>query len=259
MHNLLQISDCHLVVPDRLLIGVDTQGSLEAVLEQAISEQRPDAVIASGDLAHDPKPHVYARFLETIRAYTAAPLLCLPGNHDVLAAMDCLPQKSLSVGKWGIVPFDSHEDDSTPALVTEADRRAAAAAIMESEAEFLLIATHHPLLAVGAPWIDGHRIQNPEELVQWLSESSYARNENRHSRLKAMVFGHAHQEVAGSCANVPVFGAPSTCFQFKPQSEKFALDDAHPGYRWLTLNDAGEISTEVRRVDSFDINPVLKR
>lgn len=254
MLNVLQITDCHLVVEDALLIGVDTQASLEAVLAQAVDERTPDAIIASGDLAHDPLPDVYARFLDTIRACSDAPLLCLPGNHDVLASMSVLPRERLDLGNWSIVPFDSHEDDKTPALVTEADRRQAPDAIGRTAAEHILVAAHHPFVEVNAPWLDRDRIQKPEELVEWLAECSQPG-----SRLRAIVFGHAHQEVTGHCAKVPVYGTPSTCFQFKPGSQQFALDDEHPGYRWLELAEDGGLATEVRRVTTFAIEPVLGR
>ena len=75
------------MAPDTSLLGVDTQASLEAVLAQACAQRHPDAVIASGDLAHDAKCEVYQRFLHTVRNTTSAPLLCLPGNHDVLEQM----------------------------------------------------------------------------------------------------------------------------------------------------------------------------
>ena len=126
---VLHISDCHLVAEGTRLIGVDTQASLEAVLDQALAERTPDAIIASGDLAHDPFDYVYARFGETVRVRSDAPLMCLPGNHDVLASMRAaeLPMAPLEVGPWSLVPLDSHEDDKTPSLITDADRAAVAA------------------------------------------------------------------------------------------------------------------------------------
>ncbi len=253
---VLQITDTHLVVPGARLIGVDTQASLEAVLSQAVSEAAPDAIIASGDLAHDPTRDVYGRFLETVRQFSDAPLMCVPGNHDVLGAMQAadLPMAPVELGAWSLVPFDSHEDDAPVSLITDADRAAVAAALGTAAGQHCLVATHHPLVRVDCPWLDKDRIQNAAELIEWLSECSAV---NGASRLRSVVFGHAHQIVADSCADVPVYGAPSTCFQFQPASQKFALDDQPPGYRWLYLSDDGEVSTEVRRVDSFPIHVQL--
>ena len=255
---VLQISDCHLVAEGASLIGVDTQASLEAVLRQAMSEAIPDAIIASGDIAHDPILDVYARFLGTVRGFSAAPLLCLPGNHDELGVMRAvgLPMHPLELGTWSIVALDSHEDDAPAALITEADREQIALDIAATLSPHLLVSTHHPLVAVNCPWLDKDRIQNPTELVEWLTECS-ARDGA--GRLRSVVFGHAHQSVADRCAGVPVFGAPSTCFQFMPCSDSFATDTLPPGYRWLQLADDGRVTTDVRRVESFPIHVQLDR
>lgn len=254
--NVLQISDCHLVVEGARLIGVDTQASLEAVLAQALAEHQADAIIASGDLAHDPVPEVYARLLATVRRYFSGPLLCLPGNHDVLAMMQTagLPLDSVALPPWELLGLDSHEDELPRALVDDRDRRQVAAAMVGSAQPNLLVATHHPLLDVDCPWLDCDRIKNSEELVTWLRAHSDTGNGER---LRAVVHGHAHQEVDELMQALPVLGAPSTCFQFKPRSRKFALDEQPPGYRWLYLQDDGRLNSAVGRVASFAIETDL--
>jgi len=255
---VLQITDCHLVAEGEQLVGVDTQASLEAVLAQACAEHEPHAVLATGDLAHLPTPAVYTRFLRTVRRYCSAPLLCLPGNHDVLAAMQAaaLPMTDLEVGAWSMVWLDSHEDDQPGALVSEADRRRTTGALRLAEGQYVLLCTHHPLLSVNSPWPDKDRIQNPQDLLESLAECSAVSGSDGSgaSRLRVVVFGHAHQVVEGQVAGVPLFGTPSTCFQFQPQSRTFTMDDRSPGYRWLHLEDDGRFVTEVRRVDSYIIN-----
>jgi len=250
---VLQISDCHLVGEGARLIGVDTQASLQAVLTQALSEATPDAVIATGDIAHDPVREVYERFHATLQVFARGPLMCLPGNHDRLGAMQAagLPLQALNLGDWSIVPLDSHEDDRPRAMITLTDRVAVAAAFAETDAAHCLVATHHPVVEVNCPWLYADRSHNAQELIEWLAECSAV---NGASRLRSMVFGHAHQAVANKCGALPVYGAPSTCFQFMPDSQKFAVDTTSPGYRWLWLEDDGGIHTQVRRVDSFPIN-----
>lgn len=253
---VLQISDCHLVVPGGSLIGVDTQASLEAVLAQACAEATPEAIIASGDLAHDPSRDVYLRFVETVRRYSSAPLLCLPGNHDVLEVMQAarLPMQTLELGRWSIVWLDSHEDELPVSLVSEQDRQQTGKALQLALGQHALVATHHPLISVNSPWLDKDRIQSAVELIEYLAECSVIGSD---VRLRSVVFGHAHQDVEGHCAKVPVYGAPSTCFQFKPGSEKFAIDTLSPGYRWLYLADDGGVTTQIRRVESFSIHVQL--
>ncbi len=250
---VLHISDCHLVVPGAHLLGVDTQAALEAVLADALADTQADAIIASGDIAHDPTRDVYQRFHATLGKFSDAPVLCLPGNHDLLGMMQAadLPMAPLELGAWSIVALDSHEDDAPRARITPEDRQRTAAALSAARGQFCLVATHHPLVPINSPWLDKDRIQNAQELIEWLSECSAI---DGVSRLRSVVFGHAHQIVESMCAALPVYGVPSTCFQFLPGSERFTLDTLSPGYRWLVLADDGDISTQVHRVDSFPIH-----
>ncbi len=143
------------------------------------------------------------------------------------------------------------------ARVDEQDRDAAAAAMRAFAQAHLLIATHHPLLWVNCPWLDRDMIKNAEELITWLAECSVGGGEPETVRLRGVAFGHAHQIVEGTCAGLPVWGAPSTCFQFLPESPTFAVDDLCPGYRWLHLHDNGDITTRVGRAGDFRIDVEL--
>lgn len=246
---LLHITDCHLVASGGRLLNCDTQASLEQVLSHAIAQNTPDLVVASGDLAHDPQVDIYQRFVTTVRHYTSAPLLCLPGNHDVLGLMQQaqMPMQPLRLGQWSIVALDSHVDDQPQAQVSAADRDLVAQHFAQSDADHLLLATHHPLIEVDCPWLDQDRIQNPDELLEWLADRSVRLGS---PRLRGAVFGHAHQSLQAQMAtpaDLPVFGTPSTCFQFQPRSETFCVDDAPPGYRWLWLDADGGITTRVER------------
>ena len=104
------------------------------------------------------------------------------------------------------------------------------------------------MIPVACPWLDRDMIQNGDAVIHWLAECS--------PKLRGVVFGHAHQIVEGICGGLPVYGVPSTCFQFKPKSSKFSLDDTTPGYRWLELQDDGAFTTSVGRTD-FRIEAVL--
>ena len=243
---VLHISDCHLVAPGETLLQTDTEATLRAVLKQAADEAMRsgcDAIIASGDLAHTPTVSVYERFLNILSDYFSMPTLTLPGNHDVLHAMQeaGMSMEPIVWEDWHLQGLDSHEDDRPKALVTELDRQAVAQGLEQGAARCVLLATHHPLVAVDCPWLDKDRIIGPLELMNWLHDASG-------QRLRGAVFGHAHQEVAGCVGAWPVFGVPSTCFQFRPNSPKFAIDDKEPGYQWLTLADDGTVNTAVSRV-----------
>ena len=246
--SILQITDVHLVgAADGELCHVNTQHTLERVLESALETGTPDAIVATGDIAHDAEAGVYRRFLETVRARFAGPLLCTPGNHDLWAPMQLagLPMDDLDLGGWMICALDSHLDDHEEAEV--ADVEVQQLKVRMGDARNVLIVTHHHIEPVGCPWLDWARIQSPT-LLEFAAENEAVRG---------VAFGHVHQEVDACLADRPLFGTPSTCFQFQPRSERFAMTREAPGWRWLTLEPSGRIRSQVQRVAGLTLNPYI--
>jgi len=243
---LLQITDLHLRASENdSLLGVNTWHSADAVLTSALAERRPDALLVTGDVAHDPHPEVYTRCGRWLDARYDGPRMVIPGNHDVTAAMGSLAGPPvLELGSWTVVALDSHMDDQPGALVDETDMEALRAGCLAARGAHVLVATHHPPVAIDCPWLDRDRIQNGVELLEWLSE---------HTTVRAMVFGHAHQELAFAHRQILLFGAPSTCIQFEPRSVTFSVDERKPGYRWLELQEDGSLRTRVRRLEDYPL------
>ena len=238
---VLHITDLHLLEDEQArLLDVNTTETLRAVLAAATGERQPAALLATGDIAHDPTVATYRRCLDIFSEFHAGPLLCLPGNHDLLQPMvDAgMPMAPLRLGGWRILGWDTHEDDRPRALWDEAVWKALLKEIDRSD-DHLVVATHHPLVDVGCPWLDKDRLSNAPELVECLAEAS---------SVKSVVFGHAHQTIESRHGDMELLGTPSTCFQFEPQSLEFGLDGSAPGYRWLHLSDDGSLGTEVRRI-----------
>ena len=243
---VLQITDVHLrAVTGDTLLGVDTWHSVAAVLDQALAEHRPDALLVTGDVAQDPVPDLYARFYGWLQARFPGPTLVTPGNHDIAGNMGALLEtECLELPGWQVVPLDSHVDDEPQALVSAADFAALERACNRSANVNLVVATHHPPVEIGCPWLDRDRIQNGAELLEWMAE---------HGRIRAVVFGHAHQELNFTHRHLGLHGTPSTCMQFEPGSASFSVDEQKPGYRWLLLAEDGTLTTEVRRVEDYPL------
>ena len=83
---LLHITDCHLVPLGEGLQGTDTNATLNQVLTQALGEQAPDAIIATGDLVHCGGVAVYRQFMAALAAVSDVPLMYTPAI-DFLAPM----------------------------------------------------------------------------------------------------------------------------------------------------------------------------
>jgi Icc protein len=58
-------------------------------------------------------------------------------------------------------------------------------------------------------------------------------------------WGHVHQSFDRRRHGVRLLGTPSTCAQFLPLSNEFAVDARPPAYRRLILRCDGTIETEV--------------
>ena len=243
---ILQITDVHLRAAEGdTLLGVDTLHSVTAVLSQALAEHRPDALLVTGDVAQDPVPDLYARFYGWLQAQYPGPTLVTPGNHDIAGNMGALLEcQALELPGWTILPLDSHVDDEPQALVSDADFAVLRQACDKSANTNLLVVTHHPPVDIDCPWLDRDRIQNGHELLEWMAG---------HGRIRALVFGHAHQELNLTHRQLKLFGTPSTCIQFEPRSSRFSVDEQKPGYRWLLLDDDGSIRSEVRRVEDYPL------
>lgn len=181
----------------------------------------------------------------------SGPILHLPGNHDLAAPMAPLlrPPLTVRLGVWEIIGFDTHEDHRVEGGLDAAGRHALAARVAGSAAAHVLLACHHPPVAIGCPWLDEHRIADGHELLESVAA---------HDRVRGLVFGHVHQEVTASFAGLAVLGTPSTCFQFEPGSGRFAIDRSPrtglPGYRWLELHADGALTSAVHRLAGYAMN-----
>ena len=145
---------------------------------------------------------------------------------------------------------DVIQNDRPAACLNETPWRQLLSSLGKVGDQHVLIATHHPVVDVGCPWLDKDRLTNATELLECLSE---------HSSVKSLVFGHAHQTVDAHFRHIRLLGTPSTCFQFEPASLAFGIDDAAPGYRWLQLHADGGLTTEVGRAADFELNVDLSQ
>jgi Icc protein len=113
------------------------------------------------------------------------------------------------------------------------------AALSGSPAHALVCLHHHPV-DMGSRWLDGIGLANAEDF--W-------RVVDAHRHVRGVAWGHVHQVYDAERNGVRLLGTPSTCAQFLPKSERFALDSNPPAYRRLDLLDDGGIHSEVRWVE----------
>ncbi|HEB77890.1 MAG TPA: 3',5'-cyclic-AMP phosphodiesterase [Methylothermaceae bacterium] len=246
---LLQLSDCHfLEQPGDTLMGVDTEQSFHSVL--ASLRQNPnwpaDLILLTGDLVQNPTRNAYQRLFRHLRNIDI-PWVCLPGNHDdlslireILCREKAHCSKRILAGRWQILCLNSKLPDSHAGHLAAEELDFLAQSLAQNPIP-TLVALHHPPLPVGSTWMDTMQLDNSEQLFSVL---------NHYPHVRGIIFGHIHQVFEVSHNGIPLWSVPSTCFQFKPKSSDFALDELPPGWRWLKLQPDGRIDTWVERLDA---------
>lgn len=237
---VLQITDTHLFADfEASKNEICPANSLEQVLDVALNDRTPDLLLATGDLAQEPILDTYLAFVELVRRNYSGPLLAVPGNHDVGETMrGVLSTGRAEMAQWSIVGLDTHVDHEVAGHVSIEEFEALSKKLNE-EHENLLVVGHHPLIDIGCAWLDAHRVDNGEAVVELLESCSASR---------AYLCGHIHQEYDQDRNGIRYLATPSTCWQFAPNSDSFGFDDTTPGWRWLELHDDGTIHTEVCRL-----------
>lgn len=244
---LIQLTDPHLYASaSETLRGIETLPALERTLAHAREhEPVPDAYLVTGDLVQD-DPGGYAHFRRCFGGL-GKPVLCLPGNHDEPETM----RRALAgepfriggvhdLGGWRIVLLDSTVAGSAGGRLAPEELGMLDEALAAAPARHALVCLHHHPVRMSSRWLDQVGLENSGELFAVIE---------RHRQVRALVWGHVHQSFDQLRKGVRLLATPSTCAQFLPRADDFAIDDKPPAYRILRLREDGSLLTEVTWVD----------
>ncbi|CAA0078300.1 3',5'-cyclic adenosine monophosphate phosphodiesterase CpdA [BD1-7 clade bacterium] len=245
---VLQISDCHLPdVAGDTLLGLDTEMTLKRVCEHAFTHHpTPDLIALTGDITNGKEDTAYHMLREHLP--TDVPLAWLPGNHDNNRVMqpvvsdEFLP--SLTMGNWCLTFLDSSIDGAVPGLLEDGEVQRMDNVLRGAPDKHHLIFMHHHLKPAGCAWLDTQVVKNAPHVLGLMAGFR---------QLKAVAHGHVHQAFEQKHAHFDILACPSTCFQFKPLSDNFALDDKMPGYRYFELFDDGSYISRVERIEYIEL------
>ncbi|WOX04501.1 phosphodiesterase [Microbulbifer pacificus] len=244
-NRLIQITDPHIGGrPDYQLLGLDTGHTLEEVLRTiAAMPTQPELMVVTGDVSANGSEAAYRRFLHKMQAATC-PWYWLPGNHDNPQRMDEIAPKRrpelVALGNWRLLLLDT----SVPGQISGGFSPAELARIeklIDAHREYpIMLTMHHQPVPVGSHWIDGHMLKEGREAFVDLIQRS--------DNVRAVCWGHVHQQFDCRLGPAGLHATPSTSVQFTPGSGPFAVDSEMPGYRWFELHDDGSYETGVERV-----------
>ena len=241
---VVQVSDCHVSSdPDDDYRGFRAGRMLESLLP-ALRQFQPDLLLLTGDVSEDASPESYGR-VSAMMCSIGAPVLALPGNHDVPETMArFFPNgpwggpKFHSEKGWQLVLLDSTRPNEIAGRFPEGQLDGLREGLARSEAAHILVALHHQPVEVGSPWIDKYALQEPKSLLDIIEQDS---------RVRCVTWGHVHQEFSATLGGVHLLGSPSTVANSIPGREKFTPDATGPACRWLVLGSGGSVETGLLR------------
>ena len=255
MIKIVQITDLHLFSDiGATLVGIPTFDSAAAVVMQLLNRHKDlDAILITGDISHDETIGGY-RQLHTLLHTFKLPIMCIAGNHDDHSAIQQLETRDnwsvnseLVIDQWCIVMLDSQVAGSECGTLGTAELTRLKRAVQQYPDHNMIVCLHHPIVALGSRWLDTMQLTNTEQLTDILGDAQH---------IRAVVFGHAHQQYDAMLGQIALFCTPSTCHQFRPGSNDFSLDFDHgPGYRIFELGGDGKLHSYVERLTGNSYRP----
>lgn len=250
VYRLLQFTDLHLFAdPDGEMRGSRTLDTLVQTLAEAKRKHwPPDAILVTGDIAQDETPGAYAIFREHF-ADLGAPVMCIPGNHDNPEFMQELKAPfqycgSAGFGDWLVVMLNSNNPGDAGGMLQKDQLDQLGATLTASREKHVLICLHHHPVSSGSRWLDTVALRNASQFWDIVDQ---------HDHVRGLLWGHVHQAFEEQRNGLLLMSTPSTCRQFLPNADKFALDeDRQPAYRWLHLHPDGTIVTAINWCDGTD-------
>ena len=245
---IIQITDLHLnKSKDVVSNGVNTHESANKVIESIrINEKDNDCLILSGDLSNDCSSESYNHLIQLLKGFEA-PIYLMSGNHDSPSLLKTLTinkniflKNFLCFNNWGVFMFNTKKENSPNGFLKKEELVYFDQVLSNTLYKNIIIFLHHHPVPIGSASMDSMIIENAELLTERIM---------KYDKIKAVSWGHIHNEFNLNMGSAKLFSTPSTCYQAKEKSKDFIIDpEALPGYRKISLNDDGSFDTEVIRV-----------
>jgi 3',5'-cyclic AMP phosphodiesterase CpdA len=215
---IAQISDLHIAEEGTVMRRfVDANQKLEAALAYLDGlEQRPDVILATGDLTDHGRPEQYA-LLSEILARATIPILLVPGNHDerepfraafapthpeipttgpIQYSVEDLPVRLVAVDT---IRADHHDGELDAPRLEWLDHTLSARPDAPT-----VVFMHHPPFTTGIWWMDCIGLGGAREFEAVV---------RRHPQVRLVLCGHLHRPIQTAWGATLVSTAPSTTHQ----------------------------------------------
>ena len=160
----------------------------------------------------------------------------MPGNHDNKSNLAKKFGNSLlcnfKLNDWEIITIDSVQNEKVSGHLSDQKLQVLTDEIKLSKAKYIVLCLHHPVVPMQSSWNDDLSLENSEEFFSVISQFP---------RVKAIIWGHAHQSSEFKFGNIKLFSCPSTAVQY--------CGPLSIGYNHYTLYANGEIHCRTRWFD----------
>ena len=241
---VLHVTDPHLFEDaGGSLRGTVTYATLAAVVAHIRQQDWPaDFVAMTGDTVQDDTAGAYEHF-RGLMTPLGLPVLVVPGNHDVRPLMQVALSappfrycESVRLRGWLVAGIDSCIDGHAGGRISDTELQRLRTLLRDAKAEHVAICLHHPPLPMHSRWLDEVGLYNADDFLEIIAAAG---------NVRVAIFGHVHQSFDDYRGATRIIGTPSTCAQFKPHSDEFALDSNPPAYRRIALHPDGSVTTEL--------------
>lgn len=244
----VHITDTHLLnQAEETFHNLNTKKNLELVLSQSkIQYPELDFLLFTGDISQTGIKESYSLFKSIIQEYDI-PIYCVPGNHDTPKLLQHIipscPDSSINIiqsGKFSLVLLNSWVEDKHHGMINQRCLQQLDEHLKNSKDQFNIIAIHHPPVLINSKWLDELGLQNQTDFLKII---------NRYPKNILLLCGHVHQEVDQQLNQLRLLATPSTCHQFKANSDhRHHISTPSPAYRFIKLTE-NSIETKVHYID----------
>jgi 3',5'-cyclic AMP phosphodiesterase CpdA len=217
-HVIAHISDTHLLGEGRKLFGVveNEQNLRQALTQLEHLQQKPQAIVFTGDLADLGEPDAYARLraiVEPAAERIGAQVIWVMGNHDerpeyAKGLFDADPNlepqdRVYDVDGLRIISFDTTVPGFHHGAVTD-EQLAWLADVLKTPAPHgTVLAVHHPPIPTPLLWaMEMLELHGQDRLAAVLKGTD----------VRVILGGHLHYSTHSTFAGIPVSVAAATCY-----------------------------------------------
>lgn len=244
----IHITDTHLLnKSEDTFHNINTIKSLESVLSHIQTQYANiDFLLFTGDISQTGSKESYLLFKSLIQQYEI-PIYCVPGNHDKPKLLQSIipncPDNSINIiqlENFSLILLNSWVEDEHHGMINQRCLQQLEEHLQNNEDQFNIIAIHHPPVLINSKWLDELGLQNQTEFLHII---------NKYPQNTLLICGHVHQEVDQQLDKLRLLATPSTCHQFKANSDsRHHIDTPSPAYRFIELT-TNNIDTKVHYIE----------